>query len=251
MSNLKNKKILVVNDHAPSHFKPFEHLGLGYTRNTDELKRNPDSIALVVFTGGSDVSAELYGKSEHPSTHASPARDMEEVEVYGIAFEAGIPMSGICRGAQFLCAMAGGSVIQDVTGHNGGEHDILACYPDGSSRVISVTSAHHQMQYPFDLPDEHYELLAWGTEARSRHYSLDAERTTPVREASTLLRTEVDVVLYPGIKALAAQYHPEWMREDTDGFVYFRELVDHHLVPLMEERYQDDRQREETSKTAG
>lgn len=249
MSSLKNKKILMVNDHAPSYFRPFEHLGLECTRTHSKLESDPDSIALVVFTGGSDVSPDLYGKDKHPRTYNSEDRDMEETELFSMAEAAGIPMAGICRGAQFLCVMAGGSLVQDITDHAGGNHQVLARWPGESTyRQITVNSSHHQMQYPFDLPEDTYEVLARGVSPLSRHYALDDKEHISVSSASSLLKLEPDVVMYHTIKALGAQYHPEWMRDDTDGFMYFKALVNHHLLPLMENRYRDDRKREETSK---
>jgi GMP synthase-like glutamine amidotransferase len=248
-SLLKSKKILMVNDHAPSYFRPFMHLGLECTRVHGLLEHDPDSIALVVFTGGSDVTPDLYGKDKHPRTYNSEDRDMEETELFGIAEAAGIPMAGICRGAQFLCVMAGGSLVQDITDHAGGNHSVMARWPgEPGPRQISVNSSHHQMQYPYDLPEDTYEVLARSVEPLSRHYALDDKVNISVADAGALLKSEPDVVMYHSIKALGAQYHPEWMREDTEGFLYFKALVDYHLLPLMEKRYRDDRKREETSK---
>jgi GMP synthase-like glutamine amidotransferase len=250
MSNLTDKRILVVNDHMPTYQTPFRHLGLEFTNNIRDLEDDPDNIALVVFTGGSDVSPSLYGRPAHPYTSSNKARDMEESEVFRIAKENNIPMAGICRGAQFLCVMGGGRLVQHLDGHNGGNHGVYATYPDGGVREISVTSSHHQMQYPFDMPQENYAVLAWGTESRATSYAFERTNIVEQSRASMDLASEPDVIFYPHIQALGAQYHPEWMSEDTDGFKYFTELVNHYLVPLMEKRY-GDRERKEATKTAG
>jgi hypothetical protein len=143
--------------------------------------------------------------------------------------------------------MAGGKLVQDVTGHESGHHTVEAIYPEGHTRKIAVSSSHHQMQYPYDLPDSEFEVLAWGTKPLSAHYAFDNETTISANEATEVLKVEADVVWYPGIKALGAQYHPEWMRADTDGFLYFQDLVSHYLVPLMEERYETDKPGEKTT----
>lgn len=248
MSNLNNKKILLVNDHGGGYFSPFAHLGLDYTTNHDAIREAPEGIALVVFTGGHDVSPGLYGKDAHPRTGASARRDAEEVEVFNIAKGNNIPMAGICRGAQFLCVMAGGKLVQDITNHAGRQHEIQVKWSSRGDEmgVIHVTSSHHQMQYPFDLPKDEYTILGWGTSTMSHHYAMDDKVTFLRAEASEELKSEPDVILYPAINALGAQYHPEWMAEDSDGFIYFKELVSHHLLPLMKERY--DRDRKETTK---
>lgn len=245
MSNLKNKKILVVNDHGPSYFKPYEFLGLECVRDHKIMEDSPEEVALVVFTGGHDVSPALYNKTTHPFTSSSMERDVQEVAIYKIALDNNIPVSGICRGAQFLCVMAGAKLVQDITGHHG-NHIVTASYPDGKTKDIIVSSSHHQMQYPFGLLADNYEVLAWGTEALSDHYAFDDKSTIPKNEADVFLNMEPDVVWYPKIKALCAQYHPEWMREDTEGFIYFQQLVAHYLLPLMKERYETDRPGEKT-----
>jgi gamma-glutamyl-gamma-aminobutyrate hydrolase PuuD len=198
------------------------------------LLDNQNEIGLVVFTGGSDISPHLYNRTKHHSTYNAPHRDKVEVEVFEKALAAGIPMAGICRGAQFLCAMAGGQVVQDITGHAGANHLLTARWPDGRVTEVEVTSSHHQMQNPYGLSIEEYDVLAWSTETRSHHYITDAETKIEAAQGG-LLRNEPDVVWYPKIKALAAQYHPEWMEENSDGVQYFRSLVDHYLVPLIKE----------------
>lgn len=250
MLSLSDKKILIVNDHFPTYQTPFIHLGMEFTNNIRDLEDDADEIALIVFTGGSDVSPDLYGQDRHPRTSSNGSRDLEEAEVYRIGRENNIPMVGICRGAQFLCVMAGGRLVQDITGHASGNHMVNALYPDGGLYRISVTSSHHQMQYPFDLPEDHWKVLAWGTETLSRYYAMSGTNIVQCNMASKDLKCEPDVILYPKINALGAQYHPEWMREDTKGFKYFTTLVDHYLVTLMKKRY-SDRERKEITKTAG
>lgn len=196
---------------------------------------NPDELGLVVFTGGSDVSPSLYGASAHRSTFNNPSRDEEETAIARIAMKHNIPLAGICRGSQFLCVMAGGKLIQDISGH-GATHLATARYPDGTIKEIEVSSSHHQMQYPFELPEDSYDVLAWSNEQRSSYYRFDAEKTVLRDGASKQLKMEPDVIWYPGINALAAQYHPEWMRSESDGFKYFQTLVNHYLKPLIEER---------------
>ena len=250
MLDLSNKKVLVINDHGPSYFAPFAFLGAEYTTDTRLLTSNPDSLCLVVFTGGSDISPELYGKSKHMYTSNNPSRDMEELELYSLAAEHGIPMAGICRGAQFLCAMAGGTVVQDITNHGRDQNISAICPINGDIKTVRVTSSHHQMQYPYDLPKDNYEVLGWGEKTRSSHYGLDKETTVSRSDARDSLKEEPDIVYYPVIKALAAQYHPEWMEESSEGFTLFKALVLKYLVPFMKED-QNDRESKKATTSAG
>lgn len=245
-----SKKILIINDFPPTYAKPFSHLNYGVSRDHNLLRDAPEKVALVVFTGGSDVSSTLYDTTPHYTTFSNLARDMEEIQLYHLAKDAEIPLAGICRGAQFLCVMAGGVLVQDITGHTRA-HKIKACSPSNKNiNIIDVTSSHHQMQYPAGKADVDFEVLAWGVETISKHYALDDKIVVAADKACIQLTTEPDVIWYPKIKALAAQYHPEWMHETSPGFIYFRELVDYYLVPLMEAN-ETDQTREKITQTAG
>jgi putative glutamine amidotransferase len=200
-------KILVVNDIRDcgfSYFRPFESLG---RQIHDCSAIGKVGIAMVVFTGGSDVSPSMYGEEEIPAAgvYTMPKRDRQERQVFKAAKEAGIPMFGICRGAQFLCAMAGGKLVQHVDGHQGW-HEIIT--DDG--RRMRVNSLHHQMQ----IPPVGAVPLAWADPRPGKNFL-----------ASTIPDRDHECVYYPSIKAIGVQYHPEAMSEDSDGFRYTVELA--------------------------
>lgn len=225
-----NSRLLVVNDQPRGHDRPFRYLGLEYTTDTSLLQSDPDSIGLVVFTGGADVSPQLYNARPHPLTYSNIGRDTQEVAVFHDAYAHGIPLAGICRGAQLLCMMAGGRLLQDVSNHRMCTHPVIARHPGGYTTEIEVSGDHHQMQYPWDLPKNEFEVLAWSPRPLSQHYAFDDERVVDIDAATPMLRMEPDVVWYPQIKALAMQFHPEWMDESTPAVKYARALVDHYLI---------------------
>lgn len=104
--------------------------------------KSPLEADLVVFTGGADVDPALYGEKAHPLTHFRPERDESDIKLYKLCVDNGIPMFGVCRGAQFGHVMNGGKLFQHVDGHNG-DHSI---YDVIGKRVIhKVSSVHHQM----------------------------------------------------------------------------------------------------------
>lgn len=232
--------IVIVN--GASYATPFtllaEELGLTLTTNKKRVFDCPEEVSLVVFTGGSDVSPDLYKEERHPSTGNNPSRDMEEMKIFFAAKKAGIPMAGICRGSQFLCAMAGGKVVQDVTNHLG-NHIIAVTMPDDTIKEVEVTSTHHQMQYPFCLPSEDYKVIGWTPVQRSRHYAMNAVKTIQAKEADVNLKSEPDIVWYPKIKALAAQYHPEFMPKTSEGYLLYLKLLDTYIKPEIIQHEQD------------
>lgn len=71
-------------------------------------------ISGLVVTGGVDVNPRLYGEKNVASGIPEPERDALEVECLEMAFAADVPVLGICRGAQLLNVVRGGSLYQDV-----------------------------------------------------------------------------------------------------------------------------------------
>lgn len=68
-----------------------------------------------LFTGGQDVSPELYGEARLPPCgECSPERDGMELALLDCALALDKPVLGICRGIQFLNAALGGTLYQDI-----------------------------------------------------------------------------------------------------------------------------------------
>jgi GMP synthase-like glutamine amidotransferase len=177
---------------------------------------------LVLFTGGEDVHPVLYGETAHHATWPNLMRDKYEIRYYEVAKREGKPMIGICRGAQFLCVMAGGSLVQHM--HHPGVHEVDT--KDG--RKIEVTSLHHQRQYPWGRKGANVEVIAW-----SDHLSPFSHGASPSIDLSD--KPEVEIARYPTIKALAIQSHPEMcyptMADWEKKYLHFcRELLDDHMT---------------------
>jgi putative glutamine amidotransferase len=68
-----------------------------------------------LFTGGQDVTPELYGMKDATRTIVpSPERDRLETLLLGKALQADKAVLGICRGLQFLNVFLGGTLWQDL-----------------------------------------------------------------------------------------------------------------------------------------
>ena len=105
----------------------------------NELKDGHES-ALVVW-GGADINPAFYNHPQSRTTYPGGKRDVIEWDLMNKAKELGMPLIGICRGAQMLCALAGGYLLQDVNGHHG-RHTIKTF----NDEIIAVNSIHHQMK---------------------------------------------------------------------------------------------------------
>ncbi len=84
----------------------------------EDLDDLPQLVSLcdgLLFTGGQDVSPALYGETPKPTCgEICPARDRMEQELLHLALERDLPVLGICRGIQFLNAVLGGTLYQDL-----------------------------------------------------------------------------------------------------------------------------------------
>jgi len=204
--------ILVVG--SGGYGKPFESFGDITFDVNDVFKADA-----IVFTGGADVSPEIYGQKKNPLTQSLPHRDFDEAALFTFAKLRGLPLFGICRGAQFLCVMSGGELHQHVYNHSDGHlHSITT----DATASMEVTSTHHQMMDLDNLEEgADFALLAWA----------EGLSTDNVKEP--------EVVEFYDSMSLAVQYHPEYMSEDSDGWKYYQELVHDHLMGYSE-KYSED-----------
>lgn len=210
-------KVLVVNgnDQYNQLFKEFGEVLIS--------PKNIESCRLVVFTGGEDVSPAYYRHKKLPQTMNNIERDKEETIIYTAATILDIPMVGICRGAQFLCAMNNGYLAQHVTGHTACTHDILSStHPD---KVIPVKGDHHQMM----LPEGDFILEAWA-ESLSVAYHIGDESYDISKWNKNGKIIEPEVVFWPSTHSLGIQYHPEWEYENSPGHKYFHYLMEKYIL---------------------
>lgn len=168
---------------------------------------------VLLFGGGEDISPTIYNQAPSQYCHASSQlsrRDTFEMFMYKKALENKIPMIGVCRGAQLICAASGGTLIQHVNGH-GKAHTMTT--KEGT--VLDISSVHHQMMDPVGTK---HELIAWATEALSNVYITEKER---------LLKIEVEpeIVYFHDVKGLAIQWHPEFMSSEDEAVIYVKKLI--------------------------
>lgn len=70
----------------------------------------------MILSGGHDVDPHLYGEELLPKIGETwPARDHFDMLLLKLAEEKGIPVLGVCRGAQIINVAHGGSLYQDIS----------------------------------------------------------------------------------------------------------------------------------------
>jgi gamma-glutamyl-gamma-aminobutyrate hydrolase PuuD len=95
-----------------------------------------DGLDALVLTGGADVDAGRYGAERHPASQApQPDRDAWDGVLATAALDRDMPLLAICRGAQVLNVVLGGTLDQhlpDIVGHEGHLPEPAVC---GTTRV--------------------------------------------------------------------------------------------------------------------
>lgn len=171
---------------------------------------------ILVVWGGADISPSLYNKPVSKLTHADDRpskRDQIEWALMQRAKELSIPIIGVCRGAQMLCVLAGGTLIQHVNNH-GGKHLVVTV--DGEEFVTN--SIHHQMMYPWDV---RHEMLCV-----SKHILSDVHIDV---DNSIDVEAEPEYVYFPEVKGFAIQWHPEMMDSESEATKYVFKTIQERL----------------------
>jgi putative glutamine amidotransferase len=177
-------------------------------------------VSGILFTGGGDVSLEYFNGSAHPRIgEVDQARDLTEISLMHAAVNDGKPILGICRGAQVMNVVFGGTLYTHIIDQLKGalDHDYpgylrrVLVHPirvDESTRsaeifgetLLNVNSLHHQ-----GLKDIAPGLLATG-------YAPDG------------LVEVVEIPDHP--YAVSVQWHPEWLTDQIPMQRLFKSFVD-------------------------
>lgn len=123
--------------------------------------RHPPSgkpLDAIVIGGGNDIGPEHYGGDIEEKIKSDPQRDELEINWIKAAMDREIPILGICRGAQLINVVLGGTLHQDIRSLRVHTHNRPGLLPTKqvtlqedsvlarvcSHERIRVNSLHHQ-----------------------------------------------------------------------------------------------------------
>lgn len=121
--------LIGIPDMGPDPFRiyMFGKYAAGVRRSGGEVEKLPwgvddDNLRLIVenwdgllLPGGPDIDPALYGEKKEPACgEPNVHRDDLELRLLRIFLETGKPILGICRGAQVLNVVQGGTLLQDI-----------------------------------------------------------------------------------------------------------------------------------------
>lgn len=121
-----------------------------------------DNIDGLMLAGGADVHPRHYSENSDPDSRSWYNEHLDDLElsILDSALKVDLPILAICRGMQVLNVSMGGSLIQDIDGHNSEEtegEERLSSYHRiflspgcrlsatvGSGGFVRVNHRHHQ-----------------------------------------------------------------------------------------------------------
>lgn len=193
---------------------------LPFTSENDELEQLAKMCDGFLFTGGHDVSPELY--SEKPvDDSVICCKDRDEMESWYLkyAISSDKPLLGICRGIQFINAALGGTLYQDLPTQRSSEID------------------HHQKP-PYDIPVHTVSIVKdspLGKLLDTEQLSVNSYHHQAVKDLSPRLKAMaistdglIEAVFMPEHRFLwAVQWHPEFSYlADINSRKIFKAFID-------------------------
>lgn len=169
-----------------------------------KLVNRLEDADILCLNGGADIGTEIYGEipvgsSNWDSPRFRSRRDDAEIAMYHEAREMDKFIFGICRGAQLITCLEGGSLWQHVNKHYG-DHPIKDVF---TGKSYSATSIHHQMMRP--PSDKEHQIIAVANRS-----SLKISQHEKWIQSDEDELSDPEIVWYPDCRALCVQGHPEY-----------------------------------------
>lgn len=185
----------------------------------EDAERIVETCDGFLFTGGQDVSPDLYGMNDATGTIVfSPERDKLESLLLSKALEADKPIMGICRGLQFINAFLDGTLWQDLPTQH-------------PSEIV------HRQGKPYDAPTHQVTLSGdlqtlLGKEVlnvNTLHHQAVKELGKGLIPMAVAPDDLIEAAQLMGKRFVwAVQWHPEYLfRTDKDSLAIFSCFVEH------------------------
>lgn len=188
-------------------------IGATPERITVKHSASGQPLDALIIGGGNDIAPEHYGGDINVKSKTDPARDALEIHWIKKALADDIPLLGICRGAQLINSVLGGTLFQDIRDtrvHTRNRPSLLPTKHvtlDPSSAVATVCKRHHLRVN--SLHSQAVNRPGEGLKVVGR----DRDNIVQAIESST------------GAKIKGVQWHPEYLFYLPSHLALFRWLV--------------------------
>jgi putative glutamine amidotransferase len=175
----------------------------------DALRQIFERLDGVLIPGGVDVDPAQYGEAPHPKLGSVDApRDALELALSRWAFEADVPLFGICRGHQVINVALGGTLVQDIPSEIETEiaHD----------QTDDVPRSRHAHSVEIDPGSRLAQVMGTtSTEVNSLHHQSVGRAAPGLCVTAVSPDGIVEALEHPGKSfVLSVQWHPEDMAHD-------------------------------------
>jgi putative glutamine amidotransferase len=154
---------------------------------------------LLIPGSPADVDPALYGEAPHPRLGpVNPRRTDAEIDMIRLALARGIPIFGICGGAQVLNVALGGSLYQDI--------------PSQLSKAHKHTSLPERGHMVDIVPETHLAAIVSSQDMRvnSLHHQAVKVPGEGLVVSATARDGVIKAVEFPGPPfVIGVQWHPE------------------------------------------
>jgi putative glutamine amidotransferase len=173
-----------------------------------------DDLAGFVIGGGNDIDPAIYGGDMSSARTVDPLRDDYELQILEHAERLGLPVLGICRGAQLVNVHRGGSLISDLSA--------LRVHTSNSGTLLPRKAV---------TIDPDSRLAAFVGASSTRVNSLHHQAVDKTGDGIVVSAVDRDGIVQ-GIEAtdgplrLGVQWHPEYMPQRSDQRRLFERFVE-------------------------
>lgn len=179
-----------------------------------------DGLSGLVITGGRDLDPAGYGQPPHVETDRPDSmRDAWEFALLDEALRRGLPVLGICRGAQVLNVALGGTLHQhlpDVLGNNAHRAGNGVFTPMPARTVTGTRLA---------------DLLGESCQVQCYHHQAIAELGDKLVVSARDDDGVIEAIELPGADfVLAVQWHPEASLDDLRLFTAIVDAARHYAA---------------------
>lgn len=174
----------------------------------------------ILFTGGGDISLDYFHGSDHPRIgEVDDNRDFTEISLMRVAVNEGMPILGICRGAQVMNVALGGTLYTHIYDQLEGALD--HAYPGDLRRTLV---------HPVNVDETTRSAEIFGRtllNVNSLHHQGLKDIAPGLRAAGHAPDGLVEIVEIPDHPyAVAVQWHPEWLTDQLPMQRLFKSFVD-------------------------
>ncbi|MGH7737172.1 MAG: gamma-glutamyl-gamma-aminobutyrate hydrolase family protein [Candidatus Tyrphobacter sp.] len=180
----------------------------------------------LLFSGGGDVAASLYGGREDLSwDRVDPERDAGELSLLRLAYAEQVPMLCVCRGMQIANVALGGTLIEDIPAELGPRYSISHHQVRDLKRPPREQVHEVHMSEDSQLARIFGDVRVW---TNSLHHQAIRALAPPLRGVGYTEDGIIEAVelTYPEFFFYGVQWHPEYLPADEASVRLYAAFLD-------------------------